>query len=242
MRFRPIPARYFAEFHRTFQGDTSATFMVCDKCGGACEFNKIGTLMPGEREYMARKIGLSASEFSRRNLDVLVMEDGTELDVLRLINGCPFLKSGRCTCREYKVVLCDIYPIGFHVRDGQVEFEVDDWCPLADTLRFRAHFLDRAIAAVSRLPVPIEWYHHVERFDHLNFDYLALEAYRRDRSLPQTFTLDELLRFQRPGKEAGPKERFHPFPSEVVVRGRWSGLRPEVEDPLTTTTAPDPRG
>lgn len=220
MRFNPISPARFAEFHESFKGDTQETFAVCAKCGGACEFNKIGTLMPGEREYMAAIAGLSVEEFSARFLDILVMEDGWELDVLRLIDGCPFLDRGTftCNCREYKVVLCDIYPIGFRVRGNQVEFMIDNWCPLADTLRFRRHFSEAGIAAVKRLQVPTEWYENVARFDHLYFDYVALESYREDRLKPQIFTLEELLRFQRTDQENGPKERFHPYPMEVVAR------------------------
>lgn len=218
MRFQLIRPHYFAEFHANFRGDTPQTFAVCAKCGGACEFNKIGTLMPGEREYMAGRAGLSVADFSEKFLDIIKMENGVELDVLRLINGCPFLDRGtfECNCREYKVVLCEIYPIGFHVEEGQVHFAIDNWCPLSDTLRYRRHFTEVGIPAVSRLPVPVEWYQHVARYDERHFDYHALEAYRRDRAKPQTFTIEELLRFQRAGLENDPKERFHPFPLEVV--------------------------
>jgi uncharacterized protein len=218
MRFTPISAEHFAEFHENFKGDTPQTFSVCAKCGGACEFNKIGTLMPGEREYMAAASGLSVVEFSEKFLDVLQMEDGMELDVLRLINGCPFLDRGtfECNCREFKVVLCEIYPIGFHVEGGRVQFALDDWCPLADTLRFRRHFLEVGVAAVSKLSAPVDWYEHVARYDDLHFDYHALEAYRVCRSKPQTFTLGELLQFQRAGLENDPKERYHPYPLEVL--------------------------
>lgn len=219
MRFDAIPVRHFVEFHDSFRGDTPETFGVCAKCGGACEFNKIGTLMPGEREYMAAAAGLSVAEFSDRFLDILEMEDGLELDVLRLINGCPFLDRGtfECNCRAFKVVLCEIYPIGFEVRDGRVHFAIDDWCPLADTLRFRRHFLEQGVPAVSRLPVPVEWYRQVARYDELYFDYHVLEAYRTDRSRLQVFTLEELLSFQRAGVENDPKQRFHPYPAEVVT-------------------------
>ena len=219
MRFDPIPTELFAEFHRSFRGDTSDTFKVCAKCGGACEFNKIGTLMPGEREYMAAATGLPVPEFADRYLDVLVMEDGMELDVLKLTNGCPFLAPGtfECNCRAYKVVLCDIFPIVFHVHEGRVCFEIDDWCPLADTLRFRRHFLEVGVAALEKLPVPVEWYEHVARYDELHFDYRALQVHRKHNAKSQTFTLEELLRFQRAGLENDPKERFHPYPDEVVT-------------------------
>lgn len=218
MRFEAIPSEHFAEFHSAFRGDTYETFPVCAKCGGACEFTKIGTLMPGEREYMAAAAGLSLDEFIAKYLDVLVMEDGMELDVLRLINGCPFLDRGtfECGCRKYKVVLCEIYPVGFFVHEGQVEFEIDAWCPLADTLRFRRQFSEVGIPAVKKLPVPVEWYQYVARYDELHFDYHTLEAQRQDRSKPQIFTLEELLSCQRAGLENDPKERFHPYPLEVI--------------------------
>lgn len=218
MRFEPVPANSFAEFHRSFRGDTPETFAVCARCRGACEYNKIGTLMPGEREYMATASGLSVEAFSAKFLDVIVMPDGAELDVLRLVNGCPFLDRGtfECNCREFKVILCEIYPIAFHVQDGRVRFSLDDWCPLSDTLRFRRHFIEAGIPAVAKLPVPVQWYEHVARYDDLYFDYPALETARHDRSELQVFTFEELLFFQRVGLENDPVERYHPFPQEVV--------------------------
>lgn len=217
MRFKQIPAHIFAEFHKSFRGDTAATFKVCAACGGACEFNKIGTLMPGEREYMAGVAGLSVEDFSEKYLDSIRMENGRELDVLRLINGCPFLNRGsfKCDCREYKVVLCEIYPLAFYVRQGLVHFELDDWCPISDTSRFRRRFLEIGVPAVKKLGVPVEWYECVAKYDDLYFDYVALQEYRRDVNKPQTFTFEELLSFQRKGQENNPKERFHPYPEEV---------------------------
>jgi uncharacterized protein len=226
MKFEQIPAHLFAEFHKSFQGDTSDTFNVCFACGGACEFNKIGTLMPGEREYMAGAAGLSVDEFSEKYLDFIRMENGRELDVLRLINGCPFLNKGSftCDCREYKVVLCEIYPLAFYVRHGVVHFELDDWCPIADTLRFRRRFLEVGVPAVQRLGVPVEWYECVARYDDLYFDYVALQDYRKDVNKAQTFTIEELLGFQRTGQENNPKERFHPYPGEIAPHVTTPGL------------------
>jgi uncharacterized protein len=240
MRFESIPAECFAEFHRSFHGDTPDTFAVCAHCGGACEFNKIGTLMPGEREYMAAAAGLSVTEFTARFLDVILTADGMELDVLRLVNGCPFLAPGTfaCNCREYKVILCEIYPIAFHVWQGRIHFAIDDWCPLADTLRFRSHFTEVGIPAISKLPVPVQWYEHVARYDHLYFDYVALEAARRDRAAPETFTLAKLLGFQRAGLENDPRQRFHPYPSEVVPRRAPSRGPREVHGPSVSLNSP----
>ncbi len=60
------------------------------KCGGACEHNKIGTLLPGEKEYMAKKMGISVSEFELKYLDILKTDDGTLIHVLKLGELCPF--------------------------------------------------------------------------------------------------------------------------------------------------------
>ncbi len=178
IRYKPIPAEHFAEFHDSFHGDTSERSRCAPSAEEPARFNKIGTLMPGEREYMAAATGLSVDEFTERYLDFLVMQDNMELDVLRLINGCPFLAPGtfECNCRKFKVVLCEIYPIAFEVQDGRVNFEIDDWCPLTDTLRFRQHFLKVGVGAVSKLPVPVGWYQNVARYDDLHFDYHALQG------------------------------------------------------------------
>ena len=238
MRFKPIPTEYFAEFHRTFHGDTMATFPVCEACEGACEYNKIGTLMPGEREYMAGVMGLSVAEFSDRFLDVIIMDDGKELDVLRLIDGCPFLdkesRNGQppsyaCTCKDFKVVLCDIYPIAFHVRDGKVQFVIDDWCPLSDTLPFRRYFWDVGVPAIERLPVPVEWYESVASYDHLYFDYKSLQESGRDPSKLHTYTFQELLAYQRQANEHDPKERYHPYPTEVAPHVSPHGSEPATQ-------------
>jgi uncharacterized protein len=230
MRYKPISRKRFKEFHRAFNGDTKETFKVCSACGGACEHTKIGTLMPGEREYMAAEAGFSVFEFTERFLDVIVMKDGMELDVLRLIDGCPFLAPGtfECTCRRFKVVLCEIYPIAFHVEDGRVRFEIDDWCPIADTLRFRQQFLDLGVAAFSRLQAPVGWYQNVARYDDLHFDYKALEVSRKSRWKPKTFTFKELLRCQRADLANEPKERLHPYPNEVVAYQPPVALRPAM--------------
>ena len=219
MRFSTVEARHFVRFHEEFQGDTHEIFKVCARCGGACEFNKIGTLMPGEREYMAGVSGMSVVDFSKSFLDVIKMEDGFELDVLRLSNGCPFLDRGsfQCNCRKYKVVLCEVYPIGFHVRNGRVEFSIDAWCPLSDTLRYRRHFESAGVSAISKLPVPTKWYECVERYDDLYFDYEAIERSRGSSSDLEVFPLEELLRFQRKDQANDPRERFHPYPDEVVA-------------------------
>jgi uncharacterized protein len=217
MRFDPIPPEQFEAFHRGFRGDLESTFQVCCRCGGACEHTKIGTLMPGEREYMAAKAGVSAEEFAARYLDVVVMPNGYELDVLRLIDGCPFLdpKTFACLCKAYKVVLCEIYPIGFEVVGDEVRFAIDTWCPLAKVAQLYRYFEELGIPMVSRLPVPIEWYRLVAQYDELHFDYKAFVRHRRGRAEAQVFGFEELLGCARTDLARDPKAYFNPFTEKV---------------------------
>ena len=81
----------YGEFHKTFSGANADTFKVCKDCEGMCEYSKIGTLLPGEKEYMAKEMGISVTEFKLRFLDILRFDDGTQLYLLKLEKLCPFL-------------------------------------------------------------------------------------------------------------------------------------------------------
>src|SRR5688572_26956483 len=108
--FELIPIEKFAIFHQEFKGDT---WDICERCGGKCEINKIGSLMPGEAEYIAGTLSCSVEDFRTMYLDGIVTPHGT-VDVLKLKPGCPFLSPDfRCTIKDVKVVLCDVYPVVF---------------------------------------------------------------------------------------------------------------------------------
>lgn len=187
----------YENFHRTFSGSNQNTFNICSKCGGACEHNKIGTLLPGEKEYMAKKMGISVSEFKLRYLDILKMDDGTLIHVLKLGELCPFLnrETEVCECRDFKPLICKIYPVIFTVEDGKVNFTLDDWCQLSRKEVCRNYFKS-AIPLLSRLPIPVEWFRHVVSYDDLCFDYDQLRESRKGKSQYAVFTLRELLSFQ----------------------------------------------
>lgn len=187
----------YENFHRTFSGSNQNTFNVCSKCGGACEHNKIGTLLPGEKEYMAKKMGISVSEFKIRYLDILKMDDGTLIHVLKLGELCPFLNKETevCECRDFKPLICKIYPVVFTVEGGKVNFTLDDWCQLSRKEVCRNYFKS-AIPLLSRLPIPVEWFRHVVSYDDLCFDYEQLRNSRKGKNQYAVFTLKELLSFQ----------------------------------------------
>ena len=188
----------YENFHNIFSGSNRNTFDICRKCGGACEYNKIGTLLPGEEEYMAKKMGISVSEFKLRYLDILKMDDGTLVHVLKLGELCPFLnkETEACECSDFKPIICKIYPVVFSVESGKVNFVIDNWCQLSRKKVCRNYF-ESAIPLLSSLPIPVEWFNSVISYDDLYFDYDQLKKYRKGKNQYAVFSLEELLSLQR---------------------------------------------
>lgn len=174
--FKSIRPERFARFHREFQGDT---WDVCERCGGMCEINKIGSLMPGEAEFIAANLGMPVQEFRNRYLDGIETPFGV-VDVLKLKPGCPFLSPDfRCTIKDVKVVLCDAYPVVFEVSNDKVNFSLDEWCPIVRFVPELANIFEKkAIPAIEHIDAPVDWYRAVELFDGLCVDYHKLFAKR----------------------------------------------------------------
>ncbi len=197
MIFKNIPMQIYENFHRMFSGSNENTFNICRECGGACEHNKIGTLLPGEEEYMAKRMGISISEFKIRYLDLLKMDDGTPIQVLKLGKLCPFLNEEEvCECRDFKPIFCKIYPLVFTVEDEKINFTIDNWCKLSRKKACRLYF-ETAIPLLSSLSIPMEWLRHVTSYDNLCFDYDQLERRRHGKNKYAVFSLEELLSLQK---------------------------------------------
>jgi Fe-S-cluster containining protein len=188
----------YENFHKMFSGCNQNTFNICRECGGECEHNKIGTLLPGEKEYMAKKMGINVLDFKVRYLDILKMDDETLINVLKLGKLCPFLneETKECKCKNFKPIFCKIYPIIFTVDSGKIKFKMDHWCRLSRKKECRAYF-ETAIPLLLRLPVPIEWFIHVTTYDNLCFDYDRLKNYRNKKDKHSIFSLDEILSLQK---------------------------------------------
>ncbi len=220
MNFQQIPAERFQAFHQAFNGEGDGIWNVCAQCGGRCELHKIGTLMPGEKEFIASYLGLPTDEFEAKYLDRIVTPRGA-VDVLKLKLGCPFLDSNyHCVLADkmVKPVLCEVYPVVFEVDvvggteevpELAVKFLVDELdCPLmhatfqwggrkVQNLRWREHrhyFETTGLELLSQVAAPASWYWIVAQYDNENFDYRALERIRRvPANQYATFTLEELM-------------------------------------------------
>lgn len=188
--FTPMAPERFAAFHQEFHGDT---WDVCARCGGKCEINKVGSLMPGEAEYIAGSLGRELKAFRDHYLDGIETPWGV-IDVLKIKPGCPFLSADfRCTIPDVKVVLCDVYPVVFDVEGGEVDFSLDPWCPIVRHVpELARQFEEKGIPALRRLDAPADWYRAVALYDHLCVDYTKLFALRRDRLDYAVLTLEQI--------------------------------------------------
>jgi uncharacterized protein len=192
--FEEIPLQIYESFHKTFSGINEKTFETCRKCGGACEHNKIITLLPGEREYMAKQMNINVFEFEVRYLDILRMDDGTQLYVLKLGELCPFLnkETKECECRSFKPVFCKVYPVIFTFEAENMKYTLDNWCKLSQNKEFQVYF-KTAIPLLSGLPIPLDWFRYVANYDYLCFDYNQLEKYKSKKKIYRFFSLKEVL-------------------------------------------------
>lgn len=210
----------FDAFHSHFNGEGNGMWQVCAQCGGRCEIYKIGTLLPGEKEYMAAGLNLSLAQLEAQYLDRLVTPRGT-VDVLKLKPGCPFLDANyHCTLAEKRVkpVLCEIYPVVFsveqiggtqHAPQLEVTFDIDELdCPLMHRhyewnghqidnphyMNYRQYFKETGIELLQALDAPPEFYWIVAQYDEGNFDYRRL-AQCRQKPVNEydTFTLEDVL-------------------------------------------------
>src|SRR5258708_20449593 len=115
MQFEALPFERFKTFHESFNGEGNGMWDICAQCGGRCEIYKIGSLMPGEKEYIAAQLNISVAEMENKFLDRVETPVGA-VDVLKLQPGCPFLDACfHCTLADVKVKpwLSEIYPLAF---------------------------------------------------------------------------------------------------------------------------------
>ena len=98
--WQTIPIERFEAFHDKFQGDSPEVFRICSACGGKCEYSKVSTLLPGEARYMASSLRMDETAFRERYVDGIRV-DSVTLDVLKLVDPCPFLSPQfECGCRQ----------------------------------------------------------------------------------------------------------------------------------------------
>jgi uncharacterized protein len=168
------------------------------KCGGACEYTKIAGLLPGEERYIAEKLNLSLEEFIYSYLDGVKVDEHI-INIIRCSNPCPFLKNDySCAIKEFKPVLCLIYPIIFKPDGSGRKLELDYSCPLAQNREAERYFKNTGIKLASQLYVPGDWIEDIYKFDDFDYDYKKIVK-ERDMSLNRykLYTLKNLLSYRK---------------------------------------------
>ncbi len=94
--------------------DSSGAFSYeCNRCTRCCRDKRI-RVNPYETYRLARALGLSTTAFLARHTTA----QGTEL--ARTNDGrCVFLGPEGCTVHADRPLVCRLYPLGRHVRDGE---------------------------------------------------------------------------------------------------------------------------
>ena len=199
MKWEPISKSKFSKFHKMFKGDSTEIFEICVKCGGICEYNFIGTLLPGEAEYIAHIMRMPIKDFRNRYLDGINC-NGVVMDVLKMVNPCPFLNKNTlgCSCRDFKVVYCDIYPISIGSKGAKITYSIDD-CPLGRNKAFKTYFLSKGIQALEMLNIPVTWVNFALLYDNVSVDYNVFQKIRKNRDY-QVFDLETILKCNRKGR------------------------------------------
>ncbi|MCX5812824.1 MAG: hypothetical protein NT178_09815 [Proteobacteria bacterium] len=98
----------FEKLHSMFDG---MMFDLCVECGGGCEKNTITYFLPGEAEFVSRKLEIPFMNFIDRFCNTFPYKGHK---IYGLVGDCHFLDitEGRCRLetRNAKLMLCLAYP------------------------------------------------------------------------------------------------------------------------------------
>jgi uncharacterized protein len=195
-------------YHDNFEGDT---YDACFHCGGKCEKYKIATLMPGEKEYMSKKLGIPIPVLEEKYLSSINTPSGT-VDVLKMKDGCNFLDDQyRCTAIPAKPVNCDSYPIVFYLTKRTVKFEIDKHdCPMVHWREYDKAveaFATKGIDIIKKLKVPFSWWKMVVLFDEFDVDYISIDKHLSKTGGYEEFYLEKILGYACNGYEKKARTR-----------------------------------
>jgi len=189
-----IPVDRFAEFHRIFRNEDSEFSEICAECGGDCEQSAFPTLLPGEKEFIARSLNCSVTTFENKYLDTVVIPGG-ELYVTKFNVVCPALdRQQRCIFRNVKPVDCKLYPLQLAESKGKIAYQIDNECP-ASRVSVVVNRLKRKFEeCIPLLGISPAWIKALSKFWYEEYDRRKLSQLRKLPDRCERFELKEVLK------------------------------------------------
>lgn len=154
---------------------------LCRECGGKCERDQIALFLPGEVEFIAKKLDLTPQEFIDRVCNIVEFR-GEEVYMIKLAGDCPFLdKENRCELEKFncKPISGMLYPVLVGLSGDEVRIFVDyKNCPMAH--RLSEDFKEKAFRIYEsiRKEIPQWWLEFISRYDCCTYDDSKFEELR----------------------------------------------------------------
>lgn len=146
-------------------------YKLCEECGGQCEYKEVAWLFPGEKEFIAEKLKMSAKDFDNKFISKIKYRNYT-VNLLR-IEKCPFLKKYKCQLESLnaKPLICLFYPLYICIKNKKFNIYLDITdCPLAK--KFPENFIKetKKIYKTIKNKIPAYWKGFIIKHDTI-YDY-----------------------------------------------------------------------
>jgi Fe-S-cluster containining protein len=168
----------FEIIHNEFDG---MMFDLCEECGGQCEKNNLTLFLPGEAEYIAKKLNIEFKKFIKEYCNIVKISETESVYILKA-GTCPFLdKNFRCELEKpnCKPVRCMLYPILIGAPENRKNIFIDfEECPMAYKLTKK--FIKQATKIYEDIKekIPAYWLEFVSEYNYYIYDYTKLKKLR----------------------------------------------------------------
>ena len=176
-------------YHRNFVGDT---YEVCSICQGECEKYLVSCLLPGEIELISSYLNVSSQKFQNKYTDT-IRTSNRDVTVLRLCTRCPFISNDfRCTIKDVKPIMCDIYPVYISVpKKNKLYFGLDPKCALTHYKPTADLFRKKCVPLLKQLKISPKIYAAIEEFDCESYDFDILDKQRK-KNMQHIYSVEDV--------------------------------------------------
>jgi hypothetical protein len=170
----------FEDIHKKFDG---TLLDICKECGGRCEKEAITVFLPGEAEFVAKKMCLSLKKFVDKFCNIIKFYGHTIYTPK--VGMCPLLdKKYNCILAKLncKLIRCSLYPILMDLSKNKIRIFVDfKDCPMSH--KINDAFKNQAFKIYEEIKdqIPRWWLEFVSKYDERIYDYKKLEKLRNKK-------------------------------------------------------------